>query len=118
MALSGRKRSVMYRLRQGSGGDDGVIGNADAVMDLVFFLETAEDGDRVFDRRFGDENGLEAAREGGIFLDMFAVLIQRRRADHVQFAARKSRLEHIAGIHRAFGLTRADQRMELIEEQV
>ena len=34
--------------------------------DLIALFQAAEDGDGVLDRRFGDEDGLEAAREGGV----------------------------------------------------
>jgi hypothetical protein len=39
------------------------------------------------------------------------------RADAVQLAARERGLEHVAGIHRALGLARADHRVQLVDEQ-
>ena len=35
----------------------------------------------------------------------------------MQLAARKHRLEQIAGVHRAFGLARADDRVQLVDEE-
>ena len=48
---------------------------------------------------------------------MLFVLIQRRGADGAQFAAGQRRLEQIAGVHRSFGLSRADHRVQFIDEQ-
>ena len=97
--------------------DERAIGDAHAVMQLVFLLQAAQDGDRVFDGRLGDEDGLEAARKRRVFLDVLAIFIERRRADAMQFAARQGRLQQIGRVHRAFGLARADQRVHLVDEQ-
>ena len=40
-------------------------------------------------RRLVHQDGLEAPLERGILLDVFAVFVERRRADAVQFAARQ-----------------------------
>ena len=48
---------------------------------------------------------------------MFLVLVERGRADTVQFAARERRLEQVGGVHRAVGFSRADQRVHLVDEQ-
>src|SRR5512132_4360106 len=57
MALSGRKRSV-----------------------------TREDLDRLVDRRRLYDHGLETALEGTVLLDVFAVLIERGRADALKLS--------------------------------
>ena len=95
----------------------GRIGNADAVMQLVFFLEAAQDRDGVFHRRFVDEHRLEATGQGRVLFDIFAVLVQRRRAHAMQLAARQSGLEQIGGIHGAIGLAGAHQRVHLVDEK-
>ncbi len=60
---------------------------------------------------------LEAALERRVLLDVLAVLVQRRRADHAQFAAREHRLEHVAGVHRAVaGRAGADDGVQLVDE--
>ena len=104
-------------VRQRRGGDDRRIGDLDAVVHGVAFLQAAQDRDRVFDARFADKHFLEAPLERGIFLDVLAVFVERRRADAMQFAARERRLEHVAGIHRAFGLAGADHRVQFVDEQ-
>ena len=87
------------------------------MMGLVAVLEAAEDRDRVLDRRLADVDRLEAPLEGGVLLDVLAVLVERRRADAAQFAARERRLEQVACAHGAFGLARADDRVQLVDEE-
>ena len=64
-----------------------------------------------------DEHRLEAPRERRVLLDVLAVLVERGGADAVQLAARQRRLQHVGGVHRAFGLAGADQRVHLVDEQ-
>ena len=47
-------------VRHGGGGDDGQVGDADAVVDLVLLFDAAQDGDGLLHARFVDEDGLEA----------------------------------------------------------
>ena len=79
----------------GRGHERGVA-DAHAVVRLVALLEAAEDGDRVRGRRLADEDRLEAALERRVLLDVLAVLVERRRADGAQLAAREHRLQHVA----------------------
>ena len=60
---------------------------------------------------------LEPALERGVLLDVLAVLVERRRADRVQLAARQHRLEHVRRVHRAFGGAGADDRVQLVDEE-
>ena len=86
-------------------------------MQLVLLLQAAQDRDGVLHRRLVDEHGLEAPRKGCVLLDILAVLIERGGADAVQFAARESGLQQVAGIHRAFALAGADDGVQLVDEQ-
>ena len=79
---------------------------------LVALLQPAQDRDRVLDGRLIDEHRLEAPFERGVLLDVLAVLVERGGADAVQFAAGQHRLEEVAGVHRALGLARADDRVQ------
>ena len=99
------------------GGDDSRVGDAHAVMDFIAFLQAAQDADGIFHARFFDQHRLETALQGRVFLDVFAILVQRGGADHVQFTARQHGLEHVAGVHRAFGLARANHGVHLVHEQ-
>ena len=88
-----------------------------AVVDLVALAQAAEDADRVFDGRLADHHGLEPALEGGVLFDVLAVLVQRRRADRVQLAARQHRLEHVGRVDGAFGGARPDHRVQFVDEE-
>ena len=92
------------------------VGDAHAVMDLVFLLQPAQDRNRVLYVGLADEHRLEAPRERGVLLDMLTVFVERGRADAVQLAARERGLEHVRGVHRAVGLAGADQRVQLVDE--
>lgn len=54
---------------------------------------------------------------GRHLFDVLAVLIQRCGTDAVQFASCQHRFQHVSGIHRAVGLSGADDQMQLIDEQ-
>jgi len=103
-------------MRQFRRRDDRRVGNVDAVVQFIAFLQAAQDRDGRFDRRLVDEHFLEAALQRGILFDVLAVFVKRGRADAMQFAARQRRLQHVARVHRAFGLARADHRVNLVDE--
>ena len=60
---------------------------------------------------------LEAPLERGVLLDVLAVLVERRRADAAQLAARERRLQHVGGVGGAFGGAGADDRVQLVDEE-
>ena len=117
IALSGRKPVGDVAVRERGRRDDGAVGDAHAVVELVFLLEPAQDRDCFLHRRLVHEHRLETPRERGILLDVLAILVERGRADAVQLAARKRGLEHVRGVHRPFGLAGADQRVQLVDEE-
>ena len=86
-------------------------------MDFVLLLQAAQNRDRVLDRRLIDEDGLEAPRQRGVLLDIFAVFVQGGGADAMQLAARQRRLQQIGRIHRPFRVARAHQRMQFVDEE-
>ena len=87
------------------------------MVDLVALLEAAQDADRVLDGGLAHVDGLEAPLEGGVLLDVLLVLVERRGADAAQLAARERGLEHVRGVHRALGRARADDRVQLVDEE-
>ena len=97
--------------------DERGIGDAHAVMQLVFLLEPAQDGDGVLHRRLGDEDRLEAPGERRVLLDVLAIFIERGGADAMELAAGKRGLEQVRGVHGAIGLAGADEGMHLVDEQ-
>mmetsp|Transcript_18459 Transcript_18459/g.58104 ORF Transcript_18459/g.58104 Transcript_18459/m.58104 type:complete len:705 (-) Transcript_18459:244-2358(-) len=102
--------------RELGGGDEGRVEDADAVVGLVPLAEAAQDGDRRLDRGLADLDLLEAPLEGAVALDVLAVLVVRRRADDAELAAREERLEEVPGVHGALRPTRADDRVDLVDE--
>ena len=104
-------------VRERRRGDDRGIGDLDLVVHFVALFQAAQDRDGVFDRGLIDQHFLEAALERRILLDVLAVLIERGGAHAMQLAARERGLQHVAGIHRAFGLAGADHGVQLVDEQ-
>ncbi len=103
-------------VRQFGRGDDGRVGDVDAMVHFVFFLQAAQDGDGRFHARLVHQDFLEAALQRGILLDVLAVFVQGGGADAVQFAARQRGLEHVAGVDGALGLAGADHGVQLVDE--
>ena len=87
------------------------------MVQFIFLFQPAQDRNRIFDRGFTDENGLEPALQCGVFFDMLLIFIERRRADAMQFAARQSRFDEVRRVHRAFAFARADERVHFVDEQ-
>ena len=104
-------------VRQGGGGNDGAVGDLHAVEHLVTFLQAAENGDGVLYRGLVHHDGLEPPLQGGVLLDILAVLVQGGGADAVQLAPGQHRLQQVAGVHAALGLARAHDGMQLVDEQ-
>ena len=59
---------------------------------------------------------LEAALERGILLDVFAVFVERGRADQAQLAAGQHRLQHVGRSHRALAAAGSHQGVQLVDE--
>src|SRR5262249_23022175 len=115
--LVGQKPIGDVSIRERRSGDKRRIADRHPMMNFVTLAQSAKNADCILDRRFLYEHGLEAPFERGIFLDMFTVLVERRRADATEFTARERRLEHIGRVHRALCRSRSDQGMKLIDEE-
>jgi hypothetical protein len=61
-------------------------------MRLVAVAQSAQDLHGVVDRRLVDADLLESPLQGGVALEVLAVLVERRRADRLQLAAGERRL--------------------------
>ena len=107
----------MYRDGELGRRDQRRVPDLDLVVDLVPLLQAAEDRDRVLDRRLADEDRLEPPLQRRVLLDVLAVLVERRGADAAQLAAGQGRLEQVGGVHRPLGLARADDQVQLVDEQ-
>ena len=91
--------------------------NAHAVVQLEALLDATQNRQRILDRRLIDDHRLETPLKRGVLLDVLAILVERRRADAVQLAARQHGLEQIARVHRALALARADDQVEFVNEE-
>jgi hypothetical protein len=103
--------------REVDGGLDGVVRDRDLVVLLVALADAHQDLDGLLERRLLDHDRLEAALQGGVALDVLAVLVQRRRADALQLAAGERRLEDVRRVDRAFGRACADEGVQLVDEE-
>ena len=89
----------------------------DLVVLLVAVAQALEDLHGLLGRRLVDADLLEAALQRGVALEVLAVLVERGGADRLQLAARERRLEDRGGVDRALGGARADEVVELVDEQ-
>ena len=86
---------------------------------MVGFIAIAESLENFHGLALGggfDHHDLEAAIEGRILLDVFAVFIKRGRTNALNFTSGERRLEHIGSINRTFGSTGSDERVEFVDE--
>ena len=97
-------------------GLDGVVGVGHGVEFLVAVLDAEQDLDGVGFARRRNLDGLEAALQRAVLLDGLAELGRRGGADALDLAARERRLQDVGGVQRAFGRTRAHQRVQLVDE--
>ena len=85
-----RQEAVLYvARRQHDGRHKRLVANVDVVVLLEALLESAKNRDSVLLCRRIDHNRLEAALERGVLLHVLAVLVESRRSDAVELAARK-----------------------------
>ena len=95
---------------------DGFVGVADGVEFFVALAHALQDADGFFFAGAIDLHRLEAALERTVFFDRLAVFARRGGADALDFAAAQRGLQDIGGVERAFGRTRSDQRVQLVDE--
>ena len=114
--LVGQEAVGDVAVRKHGGGDDGGILDAHAVVDLELLLQAAQDGDGVVHRRLAHHHRAEAARQGGVLLDVLLVLVERGGADAAQIAARQGRFQQVGGVDGALGRAGAHQRVQLVDE--
>ncbi len=87
------------------------------MVDFVAVFETTQDADGIFNARLGHEDRLEAAFERSILLDVLAVFIQGRGADHMELAPGQHGFEHVAGVHSALCGAGSNDGVQLIHEE-
>src|SRR6185312_9581699 len=91
--------------------------DANFVVRLIALLQSAQNGNRVLHIRLAYKHNLETPLQGRVLLNVFAVFVQRGRANRAQLAAGQRRLQHVGGVNRALRRARANQRMQLVNEE-
>ena len=99
------------------GGDDRAISHFHTVVNFVALFEATKNRNGVFLTGLGHQYFLETALKRCVFLDVFPVFVQGGGAYAVQLSPCQRRLEHVTGVHGAFGFAGADHGMDLIDEQ-
>ncbi len=115
--LVGQKAAGDVALGKFDRGLERFVGQLRFVVRFVFRPQTLQNLNRLFDRRRIDLHGLESAFERGVLLDVLAILVHRGRADALQFTAAQSGLDDVRCVHRAFGRTGTDDRVQLVDEK-
>ena len=93
------------------------VHDAHAVVHLVALAQAAQDRDRVGHGGLAHEHRREAPLERGVLLDVLAVLVERGRADRAQLTAGEHGLEQVGRVDRALRRARADDRVQLVDEE-
>ena len=84
---------------------------------LVAVAEAAQDLLGLLDRGLVHLHLLEAALQGGVALEVLAVLVERGGAHGLQLATGEGRLEDRRGVNGALGGTRTHEIVDLVDEQ-
>ena len=116
-SLVGEEAVSDIAVGESGGGDDGPVGDLDAVIDLVPLLQAAEDGDGILHRGLIHHDRLEAALQSGVLFNILPVLVEGRGADTVQLSPGQHGLEEIARIHGALRLARPYDGVQLVDKE-
>ena len=103
--------------REVHGGLNRLVGDGDTVVSLVLIAHTLQNLHGELLGGLVHQNRLEAALQGGVLLDVLAVLVQGGCTDGLQLASSQHGLEDGGSVNRAFGGTGTHQGMDLVDEQ-
>ena len=84
---------------------------------FVAFLQSAKNRNRRKFVGFIDHHGLETAFQRLVFLEIFLVFVERRRADGTQFATRQRRFQDVGRVHRTLTAASPDERVDFVDEK-
>ncbi len=102
---------------QVGGGDHGLVGDRHAVVRLVAVAQALQDLDGVAEGRLVDLDRLETALQGGVLLQVLAVLVEGGGADGLQLAAGQHRLQDRRRVDGPLGRAGTDERVQLVDEE-
>ena len=87
------------------------------MVPLVTTLQPSQNRERVLNRRLPYHNRLESSLQRGVFFDVLAVLVERGRADAFDVPSRQGGLEQVRRVRAPLVVPRADDRVQLVDEQ-
>ena len=93
-----------------------VVGVVNLMKTFVTLAHAVENFNRFCFCGRRNFDGLETTFERTVFFNRLAKLRRRGCADALNLAARKRRLQNVRRIERTFSRTRADQRVQLVDE--
>ena len=102
---------------EGGGGNDGSVGDLHPVVDLIPLLQTPKDGYGVLHRGLPHQHRLKPPFQGGVLLDILAVLVEGGGPNAVELPPGQEGLEEVARIHSPLGLTRPYDGVKLVNEE-
>ena len=102
--------------REAHGGAYGLVRDAQAVVGLERGAQGAEHALAVLRVRLRHVHGLEAALEGGVLFDVLAVFLGRGGADDLDLAPAQGGLEDVRGVDGALCGARANDGVQLVDE--
>ena len=86
-------------------------------MSFITLFKTTQNRNRIFNGRLIYIDRLKTALKCRIFLDVLAVLIERRGADAVQFASGQRRFQEVRGIVATFGRAGSNHGVQFVDKQ-
>ena len=104
-------------MRKLGSGEQGLISDTNAVMNLISWLQSAENTDGVLRRWLINQNLLKSTLESLVLLNVLAILIVGRGTNASDLTTGQGRLEQVGGIHGTPGGTSTDHSVHLIDEQ-
>ena len=117
IALSGQVPVGQVAVGQVGRGHQGLVGDGHGMVRLVAVAQALQDLDGERHVRLLHLDGLEPALEGGVLLQVLAVLVDGGGTDGLQLAPGQHRLEDRGGVDGAFGRAGTHQGVELVDEQ-
>ncbi len=98
-------------------GDQGGVGVARPVVGLVLLPQALEDLDGLGHRGLVDLHRLEAALQGGVLLEVLAVLLEGGGPHRLQLSPSQHGLQDAGGVDGPLGRPRPHQGVDLVDEQ-
>ena len=104
-------------LTHGGGQPAHVRADGHLVKGLVIGGDALEDLHRVIDGGLLHDDGLEAALQGGILLDVLAVLREGGGADDLDLTPAQGGFENVGGVHRSLRVTSPHDGVNLVNDK-